>query len=69
MGDLVDQINQRIEVFKPGGDNEKLLARAVNEIKSLRLQLWETERRLEWVWSNLGYESEYDPKQDVPWAG
>lgn len=69
MTDIVEQIEQRIEVFQPGGDNERLLARARNEIKSLRLQLLEAESRLKWLWSNMGYEPDYDPKQDVPWAG
>lgn len=35
---LVDRIRQRVEVFQPGGDNEKLLRAAADEIESLMEQ-------------------------------
>lgn len=69
MPDLVEQIRQRVEVFQPGGDTERLLVRAANEIESLRLQVWEMERRIEWMWNVAPYVREYDPEQEVPWVG
>lgn len=37
--DIVDRIRQRIEVFQPGGDNERLLEEAAAEIMRLREEL------------------------------
>lgn len=34
--DIVDRIRQRIELFSPGGDNERLLQEAADEIVRLR---------------------------------
>jgi hypothetical protein len=34
--DIVDRIRQRIEVFQPGGDTERLLQDAADEIIRLR---------------------------------
>lgn len=40
--DIVDRIRQRIEVFQPGGDTEKLLVEAADEIVRLREALNES---------------------------
>ena len=34
--DIVERIRQRIELFSPGGDNERLLQEAADEIVRLR---------------------------------
>lgn len=34
--DIVEQIRQRIEVFQPGGDNQRLLEEAADQIVRLR---------------------------------
>lgn len=34
--DIVERIQQRIELFSPGGDNERLLQEAADEIVRLR---------------------------------
>lgn len=39
--DIVDRIRQRIELFSPGGDNERLLQEAADEIVRLREALGE----------------------------
>jgi hypothetical protein len=67
--DLVALIRQRVDVFQPGGDTERLLIQAANTIELLRWQKHQLEKYLERLMGWSAWVKEHDGEDEIPWRG
>lgn len=67
--DLVQRIRDRVEVFHPGGDTERLLLQAANAIELLRWQKHQLEQHLERLTGWEAWVKPHDQENEAPWAG